>query len=90
MPVPTDAWVKIGAATSPVFSKDGCTLFHLRGAGLPQVWAMDVNGGGRSRLKLRDSAARNGSRRASQRNAATAIHQPQRARRREQPSHTRG
>src|SRR5262245_16305559 len=37
IPVPTDAWVKIGAATSPVFSKDGRTLFHLRGAGLPQV-----------------------------------------------------
>ena len=38
MTIPTDAWVKIGAATSPVFSKDGRTLFHLRGAGLPQVW----------------------------------------------------
>ena len=44
MPVPTDAWVKIGAATTPVFSKDGRTLFHLRGIGLPQVLAMDVNG----------------------------------------------
>ena len=39
MSIPTDAWVKIGAATTPVFSKDGRTLFHLRGAGLPQVWA---------------------------------------------------
>jgi Tol biopolymer transport system component len=44
MPVPTDAWVQIGAATTPVFSKDGRTLFHLRGAGLPQVFAMDVDG----------------------------------------------
>ena len=54
MPVPTDAWVKIGAATSPVFSKDGRTLFHLRGAGLPQVWAMDVNGGDVRQLSHHD------------------------------------
>jgi dipeptidyl aminopeptidase/acylaminoacyl peptidase len=54
MPVPTDAWVKIGAATSPVFSKDGGTLFHLRGAGLPQVWAMDVNGGDVRQLSHHD------------------------------------
>jgi Tol biopolymer transport system component len=54
MPVPTDAWVKIGAATSPVFSKDGGTLFHLRGAGLPQVWAMDVNGGNVRQLSHHD------------------------------------
>ncbi len=54
MPVPTDAWVKIGAATSPVFSKDGHTLFHLRGAGLPQVWAMDVKGGDVRQLSHHD------------------------------------
>jgi dipeptidyl aminopeptidase/acylaminoacyl peptidase len=54
MPVPTDAWVKIGAATAPVFSKDGRTLFHLRGAGLPQVWAMDVNGGDVRQLSHHD------------------------------------
>jgi len=54
MPVPTDAWVKIGAATSPVFSKDGRTLFHLRGAGLPQVWAMDVDGGNVRQLSHHD------------------------------------
>ncbi len=54
MPVPTDAWVQIGAATSPAFSKDGRTLFHLRGAGLPQVWAMDVDGGNVRQLSHHD------------------------------------
>jgi dipeptidyl aminopeptidase/acylaminoacyl peptidase len=54
MSVPTDAWVKIGAAASPVFSKDGRTLFHLRGAGLRQVWAMDVNGGAVRQLSHHD------------------------------------
>ena len=50
MSVPTDSWVQIGAATSPGFSKDGGTIFHLRGAGLPQVWAMDVDGGNARKL----------------------------------------
>jgi dipeptidyl aminopeptidase/acylaminoacyl peptidase len=54
MAVPTDAWVQIGAATSPVFSKDGRTLFHLRGAGLPQVFAMDVDGGNVRQLSHHD------------------------------------
>lgn len=54
MPVATDAWVKIGAAASPVFSKDGRTLFHLRGAGLRQVWAMDLDGGNARQLSHHD------------------------------------
>lgn len=54
MPVPTDAWVQIGAATTPAFSKDGRTLFHLRGAGLPQVWAMDIDGGNARQLSRHD------------------------------------
>src|SRR5689334_14420101 len=54
MPVPTDAWVQIGAATTPAFSKDGRTLFHLRGAGLPQVWAMDLDGGNARQLSHHD------------------------------------
>ena len=45
MPVPTDAWVDLSAAASPVFSRDGATLYHLRGVGLPQVWAMDLEAG---------------------------------------------
>ena len=54
MPIPTDAWVKLGAATSPAFSKDGNTIFHLRGAGLPQVWAMDADGGNARQLSHHD------------------------------------
>ncbi len=54
MPIPTDAWVKLGAATSPAFSKDGRTLYHLRGAGLPQVWAMDADGGNARQLSFHD------------------------------------
>jgi dipeptidyl aminopeptidase/acylaminoacyl peptidase len=54
MTVPTDAWVHIGAATSPSFSRDGATLFHLRGAGLPQVWAMDLDGGNARQLSAHD------------------------------------
>jgi dipeptidyl aminopeptidase/acylaminoacyl peptidase len=36
------AFAAIGAATSPAFSRDGQTLFHLRGSGLPQIWALDL------------------------------------------------
>ena len=42
---PPEAWVGIGAATTPVFSRDGNTIWHLRGGGLPQVWSMDRDGG---------------------------------------------
>jgi dipeptidyl aminopeptidase/acylaminoacyl peptidase len=45
MTYPPEAWVGIGAATTPAFSRDGRTIWHLRGAGLPQVWAMDRDGG---------------------------------------------
>ncbi len=38
------AYTTIGAASSPSFSCDGRTLFHLRGAGLPQIWALDLDG----------------------------------------------
>jgi dipeptidyl aminopeptidase/acylaminoacyl peptidase len=37
-----EAFVTIGAAAAPAFSRDGQTLFHLRGSGLPQVWALDL------------------------------------------------
>jgi len=45
MPYPTDAWARIDAYTSPSFSKDGSRIFHLRGAGLAQLWVMDADGG---------------------------------------------
>ncbi|MDE2199026.1 MAG: S9 family peptidase [Rhodospirillales bacterium] len=54
MPVATDAWVRISAATSPSFSKDGQRLFHLRGAGLAQVWVMDLDGGNARQLSFHD------------------------------------
>lgn len=54
MPIPTDSWVAITAASTPVFSKDGTRLFHLRGAGLPQVWVMDLDGGNAKQLSFHD------------------------------------
>ena len=54
MPIPTESWVQIGAASTPVFSKDGTRLFHLRGAGLPQVWVMDLDGGNAKQLSFHD------------------------------------
>ncbi len=40
-----DRWTQIGAFTSPSFSKDGKRLFHMRGAGLPQPWVVELEGG---------------------------------------------
>ena len=40
-----EVFAAIGGATSPSFSRDGRTLFHLRGSGLPQVWALDLASG---------------------------------------------
>lgn len=47
-------FVDIGAATAPTFSRDGQTLFHLRGSGLPQVWALDLATGDDRRLTSHD------------------------------------
>ena len=44
------AWTAIGAASSPSFSRDGGTVFHLRGAGLPQVWSVRRDGSGAVQL----------------------------------------
>jgi len=38
------SWTGIGAFQSPSFSKDGTSLFHLRGSGLPQAWVMQLDG----------------------------------------------
>lgn len=45
MPHTPETWTRIGAYQAPSFSKDGTRLFHLRGAGLPQAWVMDLDGG---------------------------------------------
>ncbi len=54
MPHAPEAFVTIGAATSPSFSRDGETLFHLRGAGLPQAWALDLATGAARQLTFLD------------------------------------
>jgi len=51
--VPAD-FVAIGAATSPSFSRDGTTLFHLRGSGLPQVWSLRLATGEDRQLTFHD------------------------------------
>ncbi|MEJ1979385.1 MAG: S9 family peptidase [Acetobacteraceae bacterium] len=40
----TDAFTRIGAASAPAFTKDGRSLFHLRGAGTPQLWVVAADG----------------------------------------------
>ncbi len=44
MPQPHD-FARLTSISTPVWSRDGRTLYHLRGGGLPQVWAMDADGG---------------------------------------------
>jgi dipeptidyl aminopeptidase/acylaminoacyl peptidase len=54
MPHAPEAFVTIGAATSPSFSRDGETLFHLRGSGLPQVWALNLATGAERQLTFHE------------------------------------
>lgn len=49
-----EAFVAISAATAPSFSRDGQTLFHLRGSGLPQVWSLDLATGADRQLTRHD------------------------------------
>ncbi len=49
-----EAFVAISAAAAPAFSRDGQTLFHLRGSGLPQVWALDLATGADRQLTCHD------------------------------------
>ena len=49
-----EAFVDIGAAAAPAFFRDGETLFHLRGSGLPQVWALDLTTGADRQLTFHD------------------------------------
>src|SRR5580692_2050747 len=43
MQIGPEVYARIGAAGGAVFARDGRTLFHLRGAGLPQAWALDLD-----------------------------------------------
>lgn len=54
MRIAPEAFARIGAAGTPVFSRDGRTLFHLRGAGLPQAWALDLDSGAARQLTFHD------------------------------------
>jgi dipeptidyl aminopeptidase/acylaminoacyl peptidase len=45
MPTPPGRYAAIEAASSPVFTRDGRTLLFLRGAGLTQLWALDLGSG---------------------------------------------
>ncbi len=45
MPFDPTPYTTIDSAAAPAFSLDGATLFHLRGAGLQQVWALDLASG---------------------------------------------
>jgi dipeptidyl aminopeptidase/acylaminoacyl peptidase len=49
-----EAFAAIAAAAAPAFSRDGQTLFHLRGSGLPQVWALDLATGDARQLTHHD------------------------------------
>ena len=49
-----ETYVAIGAAAAPAFSRDGQTLFHLRGSGLPQIWSLDLATGADRQLTRHD------------------------------------
>ena len=49
-----ESFVSIGAAAAPAFSRDGQTLFHLRGSGLPQLWSLDLVSGTARQLTFHD------------------------------------
>ena len=40
----TSRFALADAASSPAFSVDGQTIYHLRGSGMPQLWAMATDG----------------------------------------------
>ncbi len=50
------AYTTLDAAGSPAFSQDGRTLFHLRGPGLAQVWALDLGSDAARQLTGHDEA----------------------------------
>jgi len=54
MPIGPEVYARIGAAGTAVFARDGRTLFHLRGAGLPQAWALDLETGTARQLTFHD------------------------------------
>ena len=51
------AWAGIAVAAAPCFSADGGTVFHLRGAGLTQVWSVRRDGTTARQLASQDENA---------------------------------
>src|SRR5580698_6200122 len=54
MRIGPEVYARIGATGSAVFARDGRTLFHLRGIGLPQAWALDLATGAARQLTFVD------------------------------------
>lgn len=54
MRLPPETFATIGAAGGPAFSRDGRTLLHLRGSGLAQIWALDLESGDARQLTFHD------------------------------------
>ena len=48
----TSRFALADAASSPAFSVDGQTIYHLRGSGMPQLWAMATDGSNERPLAL--------------------------------------
>ncbi len=54
MRIGPEVFARIGAAGGAVFARDGRTLFHLRGVGLPQAWALELATGAARQLTFHD------------------------------------
>lgn len=54
MRIPPERFATIEQVGAPAFSRDGRTLFHLRGSGLSQLWARDLDTGADRTLTTHD------------------------------------
>ena len=54
MQIGPETYARIGAVGTAVFARDGRTLFHLRGGGLPQAWALEIDTGANRQLTFHD------------------------------------
>ena len=54
MGIHPEAFASIGGASGPAFSRDARTLLHLRGAGLAQIWALDLETGAERQLSFHE------------------------------------
>lgn len=54
MTLSPEQFAEIESASAPAFSRDSGTLFHLRGSGLSQIWALDLASGASRQLTFHD------------------------------------